>query len=44
MKKTLLIILVLSFVVELVLSFMGFFMPATAAGLFKVAYMTKQLF
>jgi hypothetical protein len=44
MKKTLLIILVLSFVVELVLSFMGFFMPATAAGLFKVAYTDQTAF
>jgi hypothetical protein len=44
MRKTLLIILGLSFVVELGLTFMGFFMPATAAELFKVPYNEQTAF
>ncbi len=44
MKKTLFIILVLSFVVELALAFLGFFMPATAAELFKVTYNDQSTF
>jgi hypothetical protein len=44
MKKVLLIILIISFVVELALAFLGFFMPATAAELFKVAYNEQTAF
>jgi hypothetical protein len=44
MKKYIIVTLAVAFVIELALTFLAFFMPATAAALFKMQYSGENSF